>query len=120
MDKLEKESNGNNSKITLYIILLIFLVITLIIFQLFIYITTKESIEGVEERLNTISSVAYSAKSIAELPLRRNIDSEISSNDVIDDEEVAMIQEYCREMQIVFPGTNATIPLEQLEIMISN
>ena len=91
MDKLEKESNGNNSKITLYIILLIFLVITLIIFQLFIYITTKESIEGVEERLNTISSVAYSAKSIAELPLRRNIDSEISSNDVIDDDRICNI-----------------------------
>ena len=91
VDNLEKESNGNNSKITLFIILLIFLVIALIIFQFFIYITTKESIEGVEERLNTISSVANSAKNIAELPLRRSIYSSIAPNGEIDDDTVCTI-----------------------------
>ena len=91
MDKLEKERNSDNPKMTFLVFLLIVLVIAIILFQFFIYITTKEKIECVEEKLGSISSAANSALEIAELPIRRNIDSEISVNGEIDDDSICNI-----------------------------
>ena len=85
MDNIEKERNSNNSKMTFLVFLLIILVIAIIIFQYYIYITTKERIDYVEEKLGSISSAANSALEIAELPIRRKIYSSITVEEVDDD-----------------------------------
>lgn len=85
VDNLEKERNSDNSKMTFLVFLLIILVIAIIIFQYYIYITTKEKIECVEEKLGSISSAANSALEIAELPIRRKIYSSITVEEVDDD-----------------------------------
>ena len=85
MDNIEKKRNSDNSKMTFLVFLLIILVIVIILFQYYIYITTKEKIECVEEKLGSISSAANSAVEIAELPIRRNIYSSITVEEVDDD-----------------------------------
>ena len=85
MDNIEKKRNSDNSKMTFLVFLLIILVIVIILFQYYIYITTKEKIECVEEKLGSISSAANSALEIAELPIRRNIYSSITVEEVDDD-----------------------------------
>ena len=85
MDNIEKERNSDNSKMTFLVFLLIIWLIVIIVFQFYIYITTKERIECVEEKLGSISSAANSALEIAELPIRRNIYSSITVEEVDDD-----------------------------------
>ena len=83
MDNIEKKRNSDNSKMTFLVFLLIIWVIAIIIFQYYIYITTKERIDYVEEKLGSISSAANRALEIAELPIRRNIYSSITVEEVI-------------------------------------
>ena len=85
VDNIEKKRNSDNSKMTFLVFLLIILVIVIILFQYYIHITTKEKIECVEEKLGSISSAANSAVEIAELPIRRNIYSSITVEEVDDD-----------------------------------